>query len=97
MINVWLIKQIKNIIINTKYNFKLDLMHIRAKLLKPSIKEKSYLKAIMPASSSSSSSLSNIRTIDSFENSEILNDFAIDVTHIEKVVQDTDLIMIEKK
>jgi hypothetical protein len=68
-------------------------MHIRAKLLKPSIKEKSYLKAIMPASSS----LSNIRTIDSFENSEILNDFAIDVTHIEKVVQDTDLIMIEKK
>ena len=94
MIDYCIIKQIKNIIINTKYNFKLDLMHIRAKLLKPSIKEKSYLyKAIMPASSS----LSNIRTIDSFENSEILNDFAIDVTHIEKVVQDTDLIMIEKK
>ena len=37
------------------------------------------------------------KSIDSFEHSEILNDFAIDVTHIEKVVQDTDLIMIEKK
>lgn len=41
--------------------------------------------------------LNNLNTIDSFEHSEILNDFAIDVTHIEKVVQDTDLIMIEKK
>ncbi len=38
-----------------------------------------------------------ISPTDSFEHSEILNDFAIDVTHIEKVVQDTDLIMIEKK
>lgn len=52
------------------------------------------LKAIMPPYNYEPK---NLKPIESFEHSEILNDFAIDVTHIEKVVQDTDLIMIEKK
>ena len=58
-------------------------------------KNKSPYRAIMPANQrDDAKQLKN--SIDSFEHSEILNDFAIDVTHIEKVVQDTDLIMIEK-
>ena len=30
-------------------------------------------------------------------NDEILNDFAIDITHIEKLVQESDSIIMEKK
>ena len=72
-------------------------MHIRAKLLRPNseYENKSTHRAIMPANNAFETN--RLNSIDSFENSEILNDFAIDVTHIEKVVQDTDLIMIEKK
>ena len=89
----------------------LNLKHIRAKLLMPqqddacssisSIDNKAPLRAIMPPpefrmsndmSSSMTSSITNLS-----DSSEILNDFAIDITHIEKLVQDTDLIVMEKK
>ena len=89
----------------------LHFKHIRAKLLMPqqedaclsinSLENKAPLRAIMPPpefrisndmSSSMTSSITNLS-----DSSEILNDFAIDITHIEKLVQDTDLILIEKK
>lgn len=35
--------------------------------------------------------------VDVSDTSEILNDFAIDITHIEKLVQESDSIIMEKK
>ncbi|CAF0973226.1 unnamed protein product, partial [Brachionus calyciflorus] len=86
----------------SQYNLKLDLMHIRAKLLTPSQNEPSLgpdgkpLKAILPPLSDSSS-LRSSSSLTSVDTSDILNDFAIDITHIEKLVQDSDSIILEQK
>ena len=58
-------------------------------------------RSLMPSELSNSrsnmaKSASNI-SLASLEASEIFNDFAIDITHIEKLVQDSDSIIMEKK
>jgi hypothetical protein len=83
-----------------------ELKHIRAKLL--TTQEESAitndgkpLKAIMPSKQESlygsTSSLNSNSFATQLESSELFNDFAIDITHVEKMVQDTDLIIMEKK
>lgn len=54
------------------------------------------LKAIMPADAKDSGSdiMLNSQAI---ESSELFDDFAIDITHIEKYVQDSDSIICEQK
>lgn len=54
------------------------------------------LKAILPPVSETSS-LKSSSSFNSIDKSDILNDFAIDITHIEKMVQDSDSIILEKK
>ncbi len=66
-----------------------------------SLDEKSPYRALMPPELSASrnsiaKSTSNI-SLASLEASEIFNDFAIDITHIEKVVQDSDSNIMEKR
>lgn len=86
------------------------IKHIRAKLLiPPSSNELSIgsdgrpLRAIMPPEMKSSqlsleSFISNEENNNNNMNEEtIANDFAIDITHIEKMVQDTDSIILDKR
>ena len=61
------------------------------------------IRAIMPPSDGSkceaSSSNSNyaVHYIQPEQRQRVLNDFAIDITHIEKFVQDTDVIILDQK
>ena len=66
-----------------------------------SLDGKSPYRALMPSElhnsrNSIAKSASNI-SLASLENSEIFNDFAIDITHIEKVVQESDSVIMEQK
>jgi chromosome segregation ATPase len=79
-----------------------ESQHIRAKLLitpeDEALKIKNRYDALLPSNNSNNiaRSASNI-SMASLEKSEIFNDFAIDITHIEKVVQETDSNIMEQK
>ena len=77
--------------------------HIRAKLLIPkdleiaTTKDGKPLKAIMPSGSNKYGTVDKYNTNFGAQTTEMLNDFDIDITHIEKYVQDSDSIVMDQK